>query len=56
MAHEHAAGEVCVEDVVNTLGCEFDALVAYLEKKGVIHKADFEKFCDEYFAQLEKEV
>ena len=55
MTHEHDE-EICVDDVVNTLGCEFDALVAYLEKKGVINRVDFEKFCDEYFAKLEKEV
>ncbi len=55
MTHEHNE-DICVDDVVNTLGCEFDALIAYLEKKGVIHKAEFEKFCDEYFDSLEKEA
>lgn len=46
-----AEEEYCAEEAVNDLGKEFDALVSYLEHKGLLTRAEFDAYVDQQMDQ-----
>lgn len=43
------------EDALDDLGLEFDALVAYLVKKGVVNREEFDQFFEKYVEEQEED-